>query len=93
MNPTENGLTELRVQWLPNFTYNKPGTHFFAKYTEKGKSQWVATDPVIFDDFVNIRGLEPETTYEMAVVSVDGILNTESDIQEVPIPENGKCTV
>lgn len=47
------------------------------------------TDPVIEDDYVNIGGLEPENTYEMVVVSVDGNLNAESSPQEVPIPENG----
>lgn len=44
---------------------------------------------MIEDDYVNIAGLEPENTYEMVVVSVDGDLNTESSPQEVPIPENG----
>lgn len=92
--PTDNGLTEVRVKWLPNFDHKKPGSHFFVKHRISGTSQWVETDPVIEDDFIYIRGLEPENTYEMVVVSVDGELNAESEPQEVPIPENGmqlKC--
>lgn len=88
--PTDNGLNELRVKWLPNFTSNRPGSHFFVKYSVKGTSQWVQTDAVIENDFAMIRGLEPDTTYEMAVVSVEGEYHAESSIQEVSIPENGK---
>lgn len=65
LQPTDNGLTEVRVKWLPNFTYNKPGSHFFVKHREKGTSQWEQTAPVIEDDYVYIRGLEPETEHEM----------------------------
>lgn len=77
------------MKWLPNFTFNKPGSHFFVKHRVSGTSQWEETDPVIEDDFIYIRGLEPETTHEMVVVSVDGKLLAESAAQEVPIPENG----
>lgn len=87
--PSDNGLTQIRVKWLPNFTYNKPGSHFFAKYRIKGTSQWLETDPVIEDDFVVIHGLQPDETYEFAVVSVDGDHLAESSSQHIPIPENG----
>lgn len=63
------------------------------KHREKGTSQWEQTPPVIEDDFVYIRGLEPETEHEMVVVSVDGVHHSESSSQEVPIPENGKDTL
>lgn len=89
MNPSDNGLAEVRVKWLPNFTYNKPGSHFFAKYRIKGTTQWLETDPVIDNDFVYIRGLQPDEKYEMAVVSVDGEHLAESYAQDVPIPEIG----
>lgn len=89
MNPSDNGLAEIRVKWLPNFTYNKPGSHFFAKYRIKGTTQWLETDPVIDNDFVYVRGLQPDEKYEMAVVSVDGEHLAESYAQDVPIPEMG----
>lgn len=92
LNPTENGLTEVRVKWLPNFTYNKPGSHFYARYRIKGTTRWIETDAVIDDDFVYIRGLQPDDTYEFSVVSVDGDKLSESEAQEVTIPENGNVT-
>lgn len=29
--PTLNGLTGVRIKWLPDFSNNRPGDHFFVK--------------------------------------------------------------
>lgn len=88
LTPTDNGLTDVKVKWLPNFSYNKPGSHFFAKYHIKGTTKWLETDPVIDNDYVVIHGLQPEETYEMTVVSVDGEHIAESQKRDVDT-ENG----
>lgn len=62
----------------------KSGSHFFAKYRVKGESTWLSTDNILEDDFVLVRGLEPDETYEFIVASVDGQYITESQVQDVP---------
>lgn len=62
----------------------KSGSHFFAKYRVKGETTWLSTDNILEDDFVLVRGLEPDETYEFIVASVDGQYITESQVQDVP---------
>lgn len=81
--PSENGYATIRANWLPNVS-GKPGTHFFAKYRIKGETQWLTTDYVLEDDFVLVRGLQPDETYEFVVISVDGEHLSESLVQDVP---------
>lgn len=61
----------------------KSGSHFFAKYRIKGETTWLSTENVLEDDFVIIRGLQPDENYEFVVASVDGEYLKESQIQDV----------
>lgn len=81
--PTDNGNSAIRVNWLPAMETGRSGSHFFVKYRQKGQTTWMSTSDVLEDDFVVVRGLEPEETYEFRVVSVDGEFKTESKIQDV----------
>lgn len=87
--PSDNGYAIIRINWLPNLN-GRPGTHFFAKYRIKGDTTWLSTDSVLEDDFVVIRGLQPDDVYEFVVISIDGEHLTESQIQEVPTVGIGK---
>lgn len=81
--PSENGYATIRVNWMPSVE-GKSGSHFFAKYRVKGETTWLSSDNILEDDYVIIRGLEPDETYEFIVVSVDGTYATDSQVQEVP---------
>uniref|UniRef100_U5EU82 Putative neuronal cell adhesion molecule n=1 Tax=Corethrella appendiculata TaxID=1370023 RepID=U5EU82_9DIPT len=80
--PTDNGLANIKVKWLPNLD-GKPGSHFFVKYRVKGESQWLQTDPQLDENYLTVHGLTPDTYYEFRVVSVDGEHTSESVSQEV----------
>lgn len=67
---------------MPNID-GKSGSHFFAKYRKKGETTWISSDPVLEDDFVIIRGLDPDENYEFVIASVDGEYLTESQVQDV----------
>lgn len=62
----------------------RSGSHFFAKYRIKGETTWLSTDNILEDDYVLIRGLQPDETYEFIVASVDGEYLAESHVQDVP---------
>lgn len=81
--PTDNGNSAIRVNWLPALEAGRSGSHFFAKYRQKGQTTWISTPDVLGEDFVIVRPLEPEQTYEFVVVSVDGKYLTESKVQDV----------
>lgn len=80
--PSENGYATVRVNWMPSIE-GKSGSHFFTKYRIKGETTWLSTDNVLEDDFVIIRGLQPDENYEFIVASVDGEYLTESQVQDV----------
>lgn len=88
--PTDNGLANLRLNWLPDRN-GRSGSHFFAKYREQGQSQWLSTDHETHEDFLYIRGMDPDRTYEVRVISVDGAHMTESHSQMVYVSRNGEC--
>ena len=75
------GSLSVKVIWLPKVDGN-PGTDFYLKYRLKGESKWLHTSVIELDDFVVIGELSPSKIYEMAVVSVEGGFEAESDIQE-----------
>lgn len=80
--PSEDGHVNIKVQWLPNIDGNS-GSHFFVKYRIKGQTTWIRTDQILDSDYVIIRALQPDRTYEFCVVSVDGGFTTESKVMEV----------
>uniref|UniRef100_A0A0A9ZCK9 Neuroglian n=1 Tax=Lygus hesperus TaxID=30085 RepID=A0A0A9ZCK9_LYGHE len=81
---SENGYASVKVFWLPNIE-GKPGSHFFVKYRIKGEPTFTQTQETMDDDFVVVKGLQPSSTYEFQVVSVDGEFVTESASQDVEI--------
>lgn len=81
--PADNGYATIRVNWMPSID-GRSGSHFFAKYRIKGETTWLSTDNILEDDFVIIRGLQPDETYEFVVASVDGEYLAESHVQDVP---------
>lgn len=87
--PSDNGYATIRVNWMPSIE-GKSGSHFFAKYRIKGETTWLSTENVLEDDYVIIRGLQPDENYEFKVVSVDGEYSTESLAQNVQTVGTGE---
>lgn len=79
----------MKVKWQPNFSGN-PGSHFYAQYRKKGEPSWQNSDPQINEEFVEIKGLETGSPYEIRVVSVDGTEETESASQLIETSESGE---
>lgn len=75
----------VRVQWRPNNADGRSGSHFFVKHRVKGSHNWIASKNEINEDFIMVRGLEPEQDYEFRVVAVDGTYNTESTSEFIHI--------
>lgn len=90
--PSENGLESIKVNWLPNVN-GRPGTHFFVKYRVKGEIYWSDTDYVLDEDFIIIRGLIPDETYEVVVISVDGNHMADSENKEIQTTVNSVSTL
>lgn len=88
--PSENGFANIKVRWLPNTNNQKGGSHFYAKYREKGQTTWLPTGNELDNDFVIVRGLDPEKTYEFVVVSVDGTFEQDSAPQFIETEAIGK---
>lgn len=80
--PTDNGFANVLITWKPTLD-GKAGSHFFVKYRIKGESVWLKTDPELQENWLVVRALEPDSTYEFVVVAVDGEYLTESAVQEV----------
>lgn len=90
--PSENGYANIKVNWLPNTQNQKGGSHFYAKYREKGQTTWLNTGNELDNDFVVIRGLDPDKTYEIVAVSVDGTFEEESRPQDVYTSASGNIS-
>ncbi|XP_052866871.1 neuroglian isoform X2 [Anopheles cruzii] len=80
--PSDNGLANVKVMWLPPLG-GKTGSHFYVKYRIKDQSAWQMTDAEVYENFLVVRGINPNHLYEFRVVSVDGEYETESATQEV----------
>ncbi|KAK8743667.1 hypothetical protein OTU49_001198 [Cherax quadricarinatus] len=78
----KTGAPAIKITWIPN-TETNPGSHFFVKYKLEGESMYQETKPELYQDFIVLKGLEAEKTYQMSVVAVDGIYNSESDVEEI----------
>lgn len=81
--PSDNGLANIKVTWHPNTDDNNAGSHFFVQYMVKGESQWLSTAPEMNENWLIVRGLQPDTNYEFRVVSVDGEFTQPSGPQDV----------
>ena len=76
------GNVTIRVNWIPDLAGN-PGSHFFVKYRKSNEEIWTNIDPMYVDDYVIVNGLSRGETYQLQIVSIDGHLRTESDVQEM----------
>ncbi|CAG0901644.1 unnamed protein product, partial [Darwinula stevensoni] len=79
---SDGGLASIRVYWIPN-TDGEPGSHFFIQYRKRGESLYLETEKEYYEDFIDMKGLEPGKVYEIRVVSVDGKSFAFSDPDEV----------
>lgn len=77
--PSENGLANFNIRWIPNVDSGKSGSHFKVKYRVKGEADFKETDPELDEDTVVVRGLDSNENYEFRVVAVDGNFMTESE--------------
>ncbi|XP_013792522.1 neuroglian-like [Limulus polyphemus] len=82
--PNEEGKAGIEVTWIPVVDGN-PGSHFFVQYRHKGENQWESTGMEETQDVLVIRGLEQNRLYEIRVITVDGHLQTASNVEEVKI--------
>lgn len=82
-------MANIKVNWQPNLD-GRSGSHFYSKYRIKGESKWQPTDNQLEEDYLIVRGLEPDSTYQFQVVAVDGEYFTESQTQEVDTYGIGK---
>ncbi|CAG7826051.1 unnamed protein product [Allacma fusca] len=81
---TENGISTIRVNWKPNLEgQGRPGSHFYVQYKRYGETTYKSTDPELYDDFQDVRGLEPGETYVFRVVAVDGKVEQVSEPEEI----------
>lgn len=60
------------------------------KYRKQGESNWLQTDPEKQEDYQEIAGLDPDTSYEMRLVAVDGEFEVQSEPQIVDTSDVGK---
>lgn len=79
--PEDQHFVTVRVNWIPNQV--KPGTSFYVQYKKKEDTHWEGTKPEMEEDFMNITNLRPGEIYEFKVYSIDGTLETGSEVQEV----------
>ncbi|KAG7157810.1 Neuroglian-like 2 [Homarus americanus] len=79
---TKTGAPAIKITWIPN-TESNPGSHFFIKYRLYGESMFLETKPELYQDFIVLKGLEAEETYQVCLVAVDGVYSTESDVEEI----------
>lgn len=86
--PTENGYSKVRINWRPNLSGNNPGSSFYVKYREKGQTNFDKSPTRTNEDFEEIGGLESDKSYELRVVAVDGIHETESESKFIELSDN-----
>ncbi|KAK4296763.1 hypothetical protein Pmani_030767 [Petrolisthes manimaculis] len=85
---TNTGAVAIKITWVPD-TEGNPGSHFFVKYKLYGASMFDETKPELYRDFIVLKGLKTESTYQVAVVAVDGEFTTESDLEEIDTHATG----
>lgn len=85
---TDDFEWKVKIKWLPNFTNELPGSHFYVAYRERDGKFWHKTDIIKSEDFVIFDSLNPRLMYEFKIVSVDDNLETESETIEYPPVQN-----
>ena len=78
----DNGMPAIKVVWHPNVD-GQPGSHFFVQYRRKGETIYIKSEDEFDENYIILRGLEPNQLYEIRAVVVDGDYFTESDPEEV----------
>ncbi|CAL4097203.1 unnamed protein product, partial [Meganyctiphanes norvegica] len=77
-----DGEPSIKIIWVPAIISN-PGSHFYVQYKLYGTSDFLATRPVLYYLFTDLKGLDARKRYEVQIVSVDGEYETHSDIQQI----------
>lgn len=85
----DNGNPKVKINWRPNIG-GHPGSHFLAQYRRKGESSFTNTEEKINEDFIEVGGLDPNSDYEIRVVSVDGAHQTPSASRIIRTSGSGK---
>ncbi len=78
----------IKVIWHPNLD-GRPGSHFYVQFRRKGENIYERSIDEFDENFVYLRGLDPNQLYQVRVVAVDGEYSTESAAEEV-IMYNGE---
>uniref|UniRef100_A0A6G1SAQ6 Neuroglian n=1 Tax=Aceria tosichella TaxID=561515 RepID=A0A6G1SAQ6_9ACAR len=81
--PEKEGSFGIRVTWLPNYRNGRPGTAFQVQFRKLDSNGWQTTPLEEHVDTVKVEGLDPNSAYEVRVMSVDGNLKTSSNIEIV----------
>ncbi|XP_061709263.1 neuroglian isoform X3 [Cydia pomonella] len=76
------------VRWQPELE-GHPGTHFQASYRLKDHPQWEQWPMEMDDDYVILKGLEPNRVYDVKVTAYDGDYFTDSEIKQVDTTNDG----
>ncbi|KAK4016086.1 neuroglian isoform X3 [Daphnia magna] len=84
----DNGMPAIKVVWHPNVD-GQPGSHFFVQFRRKGETIYIKSEDEFDENFIILRGLEPNQLYEICAVVVDGDYFTESDPEEVEMYADG----
>lgn len=78
MNP-DSGKARLKITWQPQVEAgNNPGSYFYVQYKKVGELTYFSTQHELNEDSIVIANLEPDHTYDVRVVAVDGIFETPS---------------
>ena len=84
----ENSMPALKITWHPNVD-GQPGSHFFVQFRRKGETIFEKSEDEFDENFLFLRGLEPNQLYEIRIVVVDGDFFTESHIEELEMYAGG----
>ena len=68
---------------MPNYRNGRPGSAFQVQFRKLDTNQWQTTPLEEHVDTVNLEGLDPNSAYEVRVMSTDGNLKTSSNIEVV----------
>ncbi|UXI20068.1 DNA repair protein [Sarcoptes scabiei] len=79
-----DGSDHVKITWFPNSS-KIPGNNFYVQYRLKGTNTFLSTprDENQDSTVVYISGLDPDKTYEMRIVAVDGKYETPSELKEI----------
>lgn len=81
----KEGSFGIRITWLPNYRNQRPGSAFLVQFKKLGSNGWQSTPLEEHNDAINVDGLDPNSAYEVRVLSADGNLKTSSNVEIVSV--------